>query len=161
MSVKFVKRNSAFCVLFLITFLNSCTPHCNQWKLAIVKSDCPCATYVKAYLPTCNTFNGLEAVLTSYNGSVKLYLNAFTLNFPFYNGDEEHSEVSLLINDEKFTFVAERLQGGQCLLLPEDGMQLITGALLEHKCVDVIVGRFQTTLTYENFQKTYCSLTNF
>ena len=153
-------RNGALYALLLITTLIiSCTPHCNQWKLAVIKADCPSATYAKAYLPACNTFSGLEAVLTSCNGSVEMHLNAFTLLFPYYDSDEEHSEVFVCIGTEKYSYVAGRLEGGQSLLLPEAAVQLITGALLESKCVDISVGRYQTTLIYQNFAKVYSSLT--
>lgn len=151
-------RKIAFYALFLITLI-SCSPYCHQWKLAVIKANCPYAIYTKAYLPTCNTFNGLEVTLISCNGSVRLYFNALTLMFPCIDGDESHTKVNLNIQGQPYSFIAERLEGGQSLLIPEEQMQLIVGALLEKQCVEIIVGRYQSTLIHTNFEKSYRQLT--
>lgn len=156
MPFPYVMRKKVVYALFLITYFNtSCCPQYNHWKLAVIKADCPTASYAKVYLPTCNPFNGLEAVLMSCNGNARLYFNALTLLFPCACEDEKLSEVSISIEEENYLFMAERLQGGQCLLMPDEAMLLITHALLKKKNVEVIVGRYQTILTYENFEKTY------
>lgn len=92
------------------------------------------------------------------NGNIHLHLYALTLLFPCNADDENHADITLLIEEETFTFTAERLQGGQCLLLPEETKQLIICSLLEKKCVEIHVGRYQTTLTHENFGKNYETL---
>ena len=159
MTLEYLMRKSFISALFLIIFLtSSCSPQCNQWKLAVIKADCPAASYVKVYLPACNTFNGLETVLMSSNGNVRLYLYAVTLLFPFYENDECFCEVTLCVDEENYTFIADRLQGGQCLLLPKDAMQLLMDALLENKSVEVTTGRYQATLTPENFCNAYRNL---
>lgn len=145
-------------LLLIIFFSYSCAPQCNQWKLAVIKADCPSAIYTKVYLSPFNTFNGLEAVFSSSNGHFNLYLNAFTLFFPFYGCDEEHSEVIITIEEEKFSLIAERLQGGQSLKMPNEAIPLIAKALLEKKSAEITVGRFHTILIYENFEKTFRSL---
>ena len=121
--------------LFLIsTLCSSCFPQCHYWKLAVVKADCPSASYVKVYLPPCNTFSGLEIVFIACNRDIRLYCNTLTLLFPCLYNDEKHSEVFLTIEEEKYTFIAERLQGGQSLLMPEEAQLLIILSLLETKC---------------------------
>lgn len=125
--------------------------------MAVIKADCPSASYVKLYLPACNAFNGLEAALLSCNGSVHLYLYVLTLLFP-PSPDEDHCDVKITFNNETLIFTAERLQGGQSLLLPDEAMVLIMGALLDNTCVDIKVGRYETTLIPDNFQKTYSLL---
>lgn len=149
-------RKQFVCALVLITLLKtSCCPQYNHWKLAAIKADCPTASYVKVYLPPCNTFNGLEAVFMSCNGNMHLYFNALTLLFPCLCNDENHSEVVIIIKDESYRFIAERLQGGQRLLMPEESMLLITLCLLEKECVEVSIGRYHALLTHENFEKSY------
>jgi hypothetical protein len=152
-------RKSSTPTLFLIIFLvTSCSPQCNQWKLAVIKADCPPAKYARACLPACNTFNGMEAVLMSSNGTTHFYLNALTLLFPVYECDNAHTEIKIVIEEENYCFIVDRLQGGQRLLLPEEAKQLIVDALLEFKCVEISTGRYQTTLIYENFQNVYSCL---
>jgi len=152
-------RKIAFCALFLILLFNSsCSPQCQQWKIAVIKSNCPCATYTKVYLPTNNAFNGIDAVFISCNGSVRLYFNALTFLFVPFDDNPECSQVTLKINDQAHTFIAERLEGGQSLLLSEESTQLIVEALLEQTSVDVTAGRYQTILIPDNFEKTYRAL---
>ena len=156
MSFDFVMRKRCLSALFLIAlFFSSCSPTCHQWKLAVIKADCPAARYAKLYLPASNTFNGLDAVLMWSNGCLNFTLNALTFCFPNYEGDETRSEVTFSVDDEMNTFVADRLEGGQSLLLPEEAMRLVVTALLEQKCVEVTVGRFQTTLIPDHFDTAY------
>lgn len=159
MNFESVMRKSTFSALFLIIFLaSSCSPQCNQWKVAVIKANCPCTSYVKVYLPSCNTFNGLETVLVSSNGIMRLYFYAVTLLFPLFENDERFCEVILSVDGENYSFISDRLQGGQCLLLPDDARQLLIESLLENKCVEVTTGRYQTTLTDENFCNAYKNL---
>lgn len=141
----------------LIAF-SSCCPPCNQWKIAVIKADCPPATITKAYLPACNPFSGMEAVVISSNGNIQFYLYALTLLFPALSEDCEHAEVVVCIEDNEFSFVSDRLQGGQCIRLPEEARDLIICALLEQKNPEITVGRYQACLTHDNFFKVYAKL---
>jgi hypothetical protein len=159
MSQDLMMRKIAFYVIFLVPLLfYSCSPHCHQWKLAAIKANCPCATYTKVYLPTCNPFNGLEAVFISYNGNIRLYFNALTMQFPYIANDEEHTEIYLKVDEQAYNFVAERLKGGQTLLIPEEYLQLILRALHEKHYVEVMIGRYQAKIGCDNFERCYRSL---
>lgn len=160
MSIEFKMRKRTISVLFLISILaSSCSPQCHQWKLAVIKADCPPARYIRVYLPACNTFNGMETVLMSHNGSIRLYLNVFTLLFPYDDEtDQEHTSVFIAIGEEKYCFIADRLQGGQCLALPDEATELIVNSLLENQCVKISTGRYQTTLICDNFATAYYRL---
>lgn len=148
----YAMRKRSVLTLFLIAILvSSCSPQCHQWQFAVIKADCPSAQYVKIYLPPCNTFNGLEAVFMRYNGTTAFYLNVFTLLFPINEGDEEHTDVTFCIEESTYTFTAERLLGGQRLLLPDEATQLALETLIENKTIEVTVGRYQTTLIPDNF----------
>lgn len=94
----------------------------------------------------------------SSNGCVRLYFYAVTLLFPTYENDERFCEVTISVDGENYSFIADRLDGGQCLLLPGDALQLLADALLEGRCVEVSTGRYQTTLTPQNFCNAYRSL---
>lgn len=149
-------RKSIAHVLFLILFFNlACCPSCDQWKLAVIKANCPPSTYIKVYLPACNTFNGLEAQFICCNDQADFYLNAITLLLPCYGSDPDHAEVSFLIGDQEYVFLAERLLGGQRLLLPEEAKELAIEQLLAGNDIHVSAGRYQTVLTCEGFAKVY------
>jgi hypothetical protein len=159
MTIDDVMRKKAYYALFLISLLiTSCSSPCHQWKLAIIKADCPRATYVKAYLPAENAFNGIEAVLISCDDTIFLYFYALTLLFPAISGNEEQTEVSVSIGEDNYQYIAERLEGGQSLRLPEHAKDRMIEALLENICVEVSIGRYHTTLTSQNFINVYRTL---
>lgn len=87
------------------------------------------------------------------NGNTTFYLDAFTLLFPLNAGDEEHTEVTFCIEDVTHTFLAERLLGGQRLLLPDEAMEVTMEALFENKTIEVTAGRYQATLIPDNFAR--------
>lgn len=145
--------------LFLVfIFLLGCSPPCHQWELVNIKANCPCITYSKAYLPVCSRFSGIEAELLCAGAEKHLYLNAFSLQFPKCADDEDTTEVIVLINDIEYTFIAQRFEGGQRLLLPEIAQQLIIDALLEGHCIDLSTGHYRATLIPDNFVNVYNKL---
>ena len=150
-------RKRVFSSLFLFLFsCIACSPPCHQWQIAIIKAYCPPATYVKTYLPATNTFSGMEVELMCHNGCLNLYLNAITLQFPTTN--PKQTELKIVVCDQTYIFLAERLNGGQRLLLPDDAKQLVICSLLEENCVKIYAGRYETTVTDEGFAKTYNDL---
>ena len=145
--------------IFLILFsASSCCPPCNQWKVAVIKGDCPPSKYTKAYLPACNAFNGMEAVVMYSNCDTQMFLYALTLLFPIYGDDCEHTEINVCLDDEDYAYIVDRLEGGQCLRLPGEARDLIICALLDGKSLDITAGRYQTTLIPDNFSKVYGKL---
>ena len=152
------KKSTVSAFLFALCCAVGCSPQCNHWKLAVIKADCPSAYYSKIYLPSCNTFNGLEAIILSCNGNKHLYLNAYTLLLPFNPNDEAHTDTLFSIEEKDYSFTAERLQGGQCLLLPDEAMELVIDSLLENKSIEITVGRYFCTLIPDNFDKVYADI---
>lgn len=152
-------RKSTLYVLFLIVLFSSCSPYRQQWKLAAINACCPKASYVKLYFPTCNTFNGLEAEFLSSNGDLQLCLNIHTLQFPSDLECPDHTTVEVNIDDDPYIFTADRLLGGQRLVMPPEACQLIVCALLAGCTVCIKVGRYESTLLPEGFEKHYRRLT--
>jgi len=152
-------RKKEYLSFFLITIIfTSCCPPCHQWKLASIKGDCPSSNYIKAYLPTRNTFNGIEPELVCTNGLLQLYLNAHSLQFPCNSDNHAQTNVEVIIGDQDYCFIAERLEGGQRLLLPNEALEIIVCSLLEKNNVEITIGRYESTLIYEGFPSIYNSL---
>jgi len=146
--------------IFFLSFfiLFSCAKPCRQWELDTIRSDCPGICYGKASLAACSTFNGLEAEILAIDGGLRFYLNALSLEFPVVEGNEDYTTVILFIGDQEHPFLADRFQGGQQLLLPEEAQNLIIETLLQKYEVDIKVGRYQTTLVPNNFYASYLKL---
>jgi hypothetical protein len=92
------------------------------------------------------------------NGTLDVYLYSLTLLFPCNTDDPCTSNVTICVDDARHIFTAERLQGGQCLRLPEEARDLIICSLLEGKCPEITVGRYQATLIHDNFRKVFSQL---
>lgn len=145
-------------VFLILLFFTSCCPPCNQWKVAVIKGDCPASRYTKAYLPACNAFNGMEAVVMHSNCDTQMFLYALTLLFPVYGDDCDHTEITVCLDDENYTYIVDRLEGGQCLRLTNEARDRILCALLDGKCLEITAGRYEATLIPDNFCRVYGKL---
>jgi hypothetical protein len=148
----FIGKRALF-ALFL--FLFSCSPKCPQWELLAIKAHCPPVTYFKAYLPAADTFSGLEAQIVCSGADIRFYLCAKTLQIHSINENLDFSEVCISTQTEQQSFLAERFEGGQRLLLPEEAHQMIFATLLANDPVEITVGRYQATLVPDNFACIY------
>jgi len=116
-------------------------------------------TYAKAVLPALNTFNGLQGELLLIGTKLQLYLNALSLQIPYLPNDEMHAGVTIAIEDQEYYFIADRFEGGQKVLLSDDALQIIINALLEGYFIDISIGRYETTLSPDNFACVYYKMT--
>lgn len=154
-----ILRKRIASILFLsFCFLTSCSHPYRKWECSTVRADFPPVTYSTVYLNPCNGFNGLEAEFIFYGPYVQLYLNALSLQLPRSTTDENIVEVLISIGDNQYNFAAERLGGGQKLLMPEEAQNLIIAALLEGQEVIVSCGRYETTLIPCNFSTFFYKL---
>lgn len=145
-------------MIFFLIYLSSCTPARQAWKLTTITATFPCSTYAKAYLQTCNPFNGLEVELLCNGADTTLFLNALMLCFPPAQNDSGKIDVDICIEDQSFQYPGDRYEGGQRIRLPEEAKQLIIASLLEDIPVTIAVGRYQAIIYSENFKKVYHKL---
>ncbi len=150
-------RKRAYLALFLAIIITSCNSTCvRQWELTTIDADCPATTYAKLSLQPCNYFNGLEAELLDCGGNVRLYLNARTLLFAA--SSDGTITLQLHFDDYDLEYQADVLEGCQRVLAPSEAQQTIISALLNNRAVDITIGRYQTTLTPDNFTCSYFQL---
>ena len=116
-----------------------------------IKGADPCMDFSKAYLPSCNAFNGMEAELLYDGYNTNFYLNIQTLQFPCSDEDESVANVTIVIGDQIYSIQSEILKGGQRIRLPLEIQQLIIDSLLEGSEVLISVGRYRATLIPDNF----------
>lgn len=133
--------------LFLLFFF-ACSQHePQQWQHVSVPTCYPRCEFSKTYFPICNDFSGLETEILTACGRSSLYFNVNTLQIP---SDQNHSgyvTVSLIIDDQTFTFISELMQGGQRVKLADAGKDLIIDTLVSGRPVTVTIGRYKTVLT--------------
>lgn len=89
------------------------------------------------------------------NCDTQFFLYALTLLFPAYRNDCDHAEIHVCLEGFESSFIVERLEGGQCLRLPDEARDWIICALLDGKCIEITAGRYHVTLIPDNFCKVF------
>ncbi len=144
----------ALCALFLGAFCFSCAkqsePH---WVLEETQSCNPHSSYKKLHHPSQDPFFGLELEIASGPFGHVLYINTFSL--PLQPDPSGKVEITLSANNVETTVYGSLLEGGQRILLDAEAQDLILSNLLNNNYVEVIVGRFRSTISADNFVKQY------
>lgn len=136
--------------LFLL-FVASCAPICRQWQIETADVVCPNYPIAKLYLPPQDSPNSLEVEFARYGSDVRMYLNVFSVPFPYDAFEPSSVEISVIIDDEAFTSQAECLKGGQRLLVAPETANQVIDALVNCQTVSIKAGRYSTTLIDYNF----------
>ena len=87
-----------------------------------------------------------------------MYVNTLLLPFPCDSHNLEKTQLHYLIDEIWYSTEADRLQGGQRLLMPEQSAQQIIEALLANKSIQMIVGRYDFTIISTSFCEHYLKL---
>lgn len=80
----------------------------------------------------------LRIVKGSYG--VRTYADSFVRNFPTVPKSQDKTQVELIIGEISTTYLAERLQGGQRLVLPDEATEAIIAALANDSPITLICG---------------------
>jgi hypothetical protein len=95
----------------------------------------------------------IEFVATSEG--LRLYLSVFGLQIPPAIHDCGHSEVTIDFGEYSYPFLAQRLVGGQKLLIPVEVQNDIINALQNGQCVTITVDRYRTRIPPDQFLKLF------
>jgi hypothetical protein len=83
------------------------------------------------------------------------YLNVHSRQIPSLPDAPSKSIVVLLIDEKKFPYNADRMEGGQKLLLPQEATAQLTSSLLNNQSVTIYLDGFKSTLEPTNFANMY------
>ncbi|MCB1112267.1 MAG: hypothetical protein H7A37_00295 [Chlamydiales bacterium] len=138
--------------LLLSLFLCSCVPQPSRcWQHYCDDACEPQYRTVKTWLPAVDRFQSLELEVLTNNEGTYVFINTFSLPIPSAPGHPSKAFVTITIDDSEQQFLADRLEGGQRLRLPEDAAQLLIGALKSQQCIQVRTGRYSADVTTTNF----------
>lgn len=128
-------------------FCNICSPWCCEGNCAWD----PCFSSQRIYLSPANKYSGLEMELMNFRGEIRMYLNVCGPEIPPYPDDPSKAEIFLNFRDHHYRTLAERLRGGQRLLIPECVRDEIIWYLFQCQPVFLQVGRYSTDLPPDRF----------
>jgi len=110
---------------------------------------------VRLYLCTSGGCGDLGLELVRTCEGIRLYLNVYGLDIPPSERDSSISMVYISFREQSYTFCADRLLGGQRLLIPKNVQDDIIEYLQRGQPVFIRVGRYQADIYPEQFLKPF------
>jgi hypothetical protein len=95
--------------------------------------------------------HGIDLELLNTKEHLKVYLNVHSAPIPPCQGNAKSVLVKLKIDDEQFSFIAHRLEGGQRILLPKENAEQLIEALKNHREVTLVLNDYRTVIKTEDF----------
>lgn len=138
--------------------VTSCSQPCQQWQIQETITRCPYYSSGKIFLSPNEEFGTLELEIDRGSSGLKMYVNAFILEIPSLPDDCSKAELIVSIENQSFTVITDRFEGGQRLLVPSEAANIIINALLECKTICLHAGRFQSTIISTGFPQVYYEL---
>ena len=128
-------------LFLLLIYLCSCNKT-NRWSLDHVRSDDCSSDSSKLSFHAPDRVNGIDLeILQLYQSGTQktlhLYLNVHASPIPPFNNHPKEALVTIIIDENKHSFIAHRREGGQRVLLPDASHSLIIGSLKEKKAVTI------------------------
>lgn len=138
--------------------LNGCsTPGCQQWQFDTILTPYSCYNSGRLTLLPADLKSVSLELVRGVSGE-RLYVNTLSLSFPCDLNNSSKCQLTFAIDEVNYSVSADRLQGGQRLLLPQAATQQIIEALLENKSVQMTVGRYHVVIISTSFPELYKKL---
>ncbi len=142
----------------LFIALISCSRPCQKWSIDKTVTRCPSFNSGKISLKPACLFGEIELEIAQGPCEQRMYLNVFALEFPSLPEDPAKAKVIISFEDRESITYGFKLQGGQRLLLPDETAQEITAALLEGQSFCLKVGKYESTIIPNGFQRAFQEL---
>ena len=146
--------------ILLLFFITSCfsKSHDPAWVLQKNVTEKHAYNSGKLSYPAQSQFNGIEIELMKSSRDLRLYLNVFTRSIPSASNDPSKALVSLNIAGKQTDFFADRFEGGQRLLLPQNALDTILEALQQDSTIEITLTGYRATISPDRFTKLYSKL---
>jgi len=121
----------------------------------------PCPQYNSSRLILPHDDLGMPMGLEFIQDSCNTRLYAYTVGriFPSqWCHDVSKTQGTLTINGDKHSFIADRFEGGQKLLIPDDIAHILIEALLNCRTCHLSIGPYNTEITYNDFCKCWAAI---
>lgn len=150
------ERKECFALLsFFLLLIFGCSPACRQWQYDDVCTPCGQYNSGRMFLPISIPGNNLELEITRGLSGTHVYVNVCSLPVPPAPENPSIAPVNVIIGDSVTRTFAERLQGGQRLILPCEISQDIINAVLNNESVVISAGAYRAEIISTRFHKHY------
>jgi len=100
-----------------------------------------------------NELTGVGVELIKGSFGTLGYLNVVARQIPPLPDNPETAIVVFEIDDEKIPYKAERMKGGQRLLLPDEATEKLIATLKSNQTITIYLNGYMTKLEQSNFSK--------
>jgi hypothetical protein len=151
--IRFFKNLFFFCLSFFLLF--SCAGCGPSWGFQKGISHCFNDNSGRIFLPPTGPTSGLSMEIVRGSYGVRMYVNVLQLEAPLDPSSPEVTPVVLSIYGNVVVVMADRFQGGQRLLLPEDITDELIDVLLSNQSFLVYVGCYEAEIVPTGFCEAY------
>lgn len=134
-----------------LLFASSCSSSFSPWKSESSKGSPATLNSIRLYLPPAGGCGGLELEMIRTCEGIRLYLNVFGLEIPADNCNSDVTMVFVSFKERSYTFCADRMLGGQRLLIPMNVQEDIIDYLQRGQPVFIRVDRYQANICPAQF----------
>lgn len=148
-------RKRVLAALFLL-FCFSCTNPCQQWEWERIQTHYLEFDSAKLSWWTSDPCQGVDVQIVCTTCETLIYFDLNIFEFPFIENDPLKTEVLILTDENReYCFVADRLEGGQRLLLPAEAGSLILDLLSAGSSFTISIENYSETVLSTNFDRAF------
>lgn len=141
-------------LIALFFFITSCSTTPRQWNCENIDAHHPCFKCSRMILNSDKEFRGLQFEITRTSSGIRAYISTLSLSFP----KNPKVEVVMEVGDKTTIILAERLEGGQRLLLTPPDTDIIIQNLLQGKTLTLSIGRYSSEIVPTGFRTAHADL---
>lgn len=135
--------------LLILLLMTSCSNKKALWEISETKTRHTSHQAFRISQKPNNIFRGIEVEFVRTSSGLRTYLNVHTLAFTENRFNHKKTEIVFISGGDEKSFLADRLEGGQRLLLPMEAQEFLLEKLSKNQSVKVISGRFDVDILPE------------
>lgn len=137
--------------LFFFLCLTSCSSNKPLWEVSETKTRHTSHQAFRVSQKPDNIFRGMEIEFVRTSSGLRSYLNVHSLKFTEHRFNHKKTEIVVISEDDEKKFLADRLEGGQRLLLSADAQDFLLNQLSKNQTVKIVSGRFDVEILPDEF----------
>ena len=151
-----IRLLAKLCLLSITCLLTACAKK-GSWSAEKIDSYCDAFAFCKVRQLASDPVHGLDIEFVSFAGAVKAYLIVHSTPIPCHLCPSEKTPLYIEI-DKAYSFYAERLEGGQRFLLPQEATELLSHAFIAGKNALIALPGYRSLIDSQGFSKYFSKI---
>lgn len=147
-------------LLFCLPLIFFCCQKKDSWQHSAIRNTDPRYDLAKLTYPADTVHRGIEIELMRQHKGIEGYVNVYTFEVPPLEDSPHKAKISFLSDHHEYTFIVDRLQGGQRLHLSETALSTLLSLFEKHSEVTIEMAHYSQVFNTETFKRHYQKLCN-